>query len=249
MTGRPVGAAPALPALARAGLPIFTLDEFGDAEIDAFIERWHDHAFPDAPDVATKRKQRIRVALRENEPLRELAKTPLLLTLIALLNRGGELPRRRHSIYGEVLELLAERWEANKHERNGVSPLDGLQKKRLLRQVAWRMMNDLPDGAGNLVRETDLLVTVKDFCERDLGEAPERAEATAREIVNELRERNGILVSLGGRLFGFCTRPCSNTSRRPRRWRDSVRTFGRLARFRRCSRDTGTIRHGPRHCC
>ena len=203
VTSRIAGATPALPVLERAGLSTYTLADFDDGAIEAFIERWHAQAFPDALDVAEKRKERLRRTLRESRPVRELVKNPLLLTLVALLNRGAELPRRRHLIYEQVVDLLVDRWEANKHPANSGGCLDMVEKKKLLRLVAWKMMTELPDGGGNVIHEDDLRAIVAGFCERTLGESNDRAQHTALEIINELRERNGLLVLLGSRLFGF----------------------------------------------
>lgn len=203
VTSRVAGAAPALPVLERTGLATYTLTSFDDEAIDTFIERWHAHAFPGAPDVAEKRKERLRRTLRESRPVRELVKNPLLLTLVSLLNRGAELPRRRHLIYEQVVDLLADQWEANKHAGGRIGRLDLVQKKKLLRLIAWRMMTELSDGGGNAIHESDLRSIVAGFCEEALGESDDRARHTAQGIIDELRERNGLLVLLGGRLFGF----------------------------------------------
>ncbi len=101
---------------------------------------------------------------------------------------------------------MAEQWEANKQDPGGppaaklrISPA----KKRFLRQLAWRMMTELPGGSGNAVRERDLVTFASSFCEREYGLLPDNAAETARQLIEHLRERNYILALLGGQTFGF----------------------------------------------
>lgn len=53
-------------------------------------------------------------AIQRNPDLRDLARTPLLLTLLGLLGRRGELPVGGPAIYDAVVTTAIEHWEAGK---------------------------------------------------------------------------------------------------------------------------------------
>ncbi|KYF56516.1 hypothetical protein BE04_26815 [Sorangium cellulosum] len=204
VTSRIVGARPAQPLFQQAGLATYTLQEFDDRQIDAFLERWHRLAFPGAPEAAARRLERLRQTLKESRPVRELCSNPLLLTLIALLNRGAELPRQRHRLYERAVDLMAEQWEANKHlAAAGAVQFDLPSKKRFLRKLAFLMMTELTGGSGNAVRQQDLIAFAASFCAEEYGLRAEEAQATAEQLIQYVRERNYILALLGGQTFGL----------------------------------------------
>ncbi|WP_148313503.1 HipA N-terminal domain-containing protein [Sorangium cellulosum] len=204
VTSRIVGARPAQPLFQQAGLATYTLQEFDERQIDAFLERWHRLAFPGAPEAAARRLERLRQTLKESRPVRELCGNPLLLTLIALLNRGAELPRQRHRLYERAVDLMAEQWEANKHlAAAGAVQFDLASKKRFLRKLAFLMMTELTAGSGNAVRQHDLSAFAASFCAEEYGLRAEEAQATAEQLIQHLRERNYILALIGGQTFGF----------------------------------------------
>lgn len=204
VTSRIVGARPAQPLFQHASLATYTLQEFDERQVDAFLERWHQLAFPGAPEAAARRLERLRQTLKESRPVRELCGNPLLLTLIALLNRGAELPRQRHRLYERAVDLMAEQWEANKHLTAARAvQFDLPSKKRFLRKLAFLMMTKLTGGSGNAVRQQDLIAFAASFCAEEYGLKAEEAQATAEQLIQHLRERNYILALVGGQTFGF----------------------------------------------
>jgi 3',5'-cyclic AMP phosphodiesterase CpdA len=204
ITSRIVGAQPLLPYFQAAGVPVCTLLDFDGPRIQEFITRWHDKAFQATPEVGKARRERLERVIAESPPVHELCKNPLLLTLIALLNRGGELPRRRHLLYRRAIELMAIQWEANK----GLPPsaefqLEVEDRIAFLRELAWWMMFELPEGGRNLVQEEDLLRFTSQFLEVRYSRTQDQARHYANGVIGYLRERNYILARIGARLFGF----------------------------------------------
>jgi hypothetical protein len=57
---------------------------------------------------------RMWTTIRFDEDLRELARTPLLLTLIGLLGQRGTIPARDVALYDEVVKTAIETWESAK---------------------------------------------------------------------------------------------------------------------------------------
>lgn len=202
VTGRLVGCRELQPFFREGGIHTFTLLDFDDAQIESYLQRWHDLVFASDPEVGARRRERLRKTLAEVPAVRDLCKNPLLLTLVALLSRGDELPRRRHNLLGRAAELMLGQWDANKGISNTTRFDLGL-KRRFLSQLAWHMLTELPGGAGNLIDEAALERFTATFCAQEFALDPADAATTARALIAHLRERNYVLGLLGGRAFGF----------------------------------------------
>jgi hypothetical protein len=96
VTSRIIGYQP--DPLRNAGFVHATLEDFGDAQVSEFLRKWHDASGDDAKDRSRLQSQLER-ALRDSRAVRELAGNPLLLTMMAILNRNQELPRDRVELY------------------------------------------------------------------------------------------------------------------------------------------------------
>ena len=88
------------------------LAEFGRGQMIRFIRRWYANS-PELDEVAKKqRSDKLQNAILNRENLTELAKRPLLLSLIAYLHSNRhDLPERRADLYERLLELLVDEWE------------------------------------------------------------------------------------------------------------------------------------------
>ncbi|MCB1849722.1 MAG: SUMF1/EgtB/PvdO family nonheme iron enzyme [Gammaproteobacteria bacterium] len=85
------------------------LAPFGRGQMICFIRRWY--ASLTSQSVRT-RGEKLQKAVLSRTPLRDLAKRPLLLSLIAYLHAyRHELPERRADLYEKLLELLLDKWE------------------------------------------------------------------------------------------------------------------------------------------
>ena len=91
--------------LSHAGFEHFMLQDLDKDQIENFIQRWHDLAFQNREDKSVKQK-RLQKAITESKAIRELAGNPLLLTMMAVLNRTQELPRDRPKLYERASEVL-----------------------------------------------------------------------------------------------------------------------------------------------
>ncbi|MEM9569243.1 MAG: NACHT domain-containing protein, partial [Cyanobacteria bacterium P01_E01_bin.34] len=108
--------------------------EFDDEQIQDFIDNWFGKESNRANDCWEE------VSKNEAVGVKELAQTPLLLTLVCLLfEKGGELPARRATLYERALRVLLEEWNASKAlERD--KPYKGLDtraKESLLATIAY----------------------------------------------------------------------------------------------------------------
>lgn len=178
----------------------FTLQDFGASEIDRFITTWHKEAFRDVDD-RSKYESRLRRALEGSPAISELAANPLLLTMMAILNRVQDLPRDRGRLYERCAELLLRNWDLEKfHTRDKLGPE---QKMRILELVAAAMQLERTGLAGNIIGEDKLKAVVEEQL-RELGFT--QPWTVADELIALLRERNFMLAYLGDRQFAFVHR-------------------------------------------
>jgi energy-coupling factor transporter ATP-binding protein EcfA2 len=116
----------------RLKLPHFELAPLETAAIHAFVERWHREltwAGFYTPETAGEAQQRLLTAIDDpsRRELREMAATPLLLTMMARLNHSRGLPDGRAELYEEYLKQLLYEWERAKLDEGGrATQLDSL---------------------------------------------------------------------------------------------------------------------------
>ena len=90
----------------------------------------------------TKKQRLAALAIREVRSIRELAGNPLLLTMMAILNRHQDLPRDRAELYSECSKLLLQQWKVEEALRadpdlvRDAAALGMREKHAILRRVA-----------------------------------------------------------------------------------------------------------------
>lgn len=108
--------------------------EFSDEQIENFIRNW----FSNQPEWGQRCWEQL--STRGYETTKELAHTPLLLTLVCLLfQRAGQFPTNRATLYERALRALLEEWDAEKSVPRE-APYRGLDTKRkelLLQEIAY----------------------------------------------------------------------------------------------------------------
>jgi len=87
--------------------------EFGNAQIKQFIYNWFQSEADKKIDTATKCWELLQKP--ENAGAKELANTPLLLTLLCLVyHRSQNFPNNRSVLYSKSLRLFLEEWAAER---------------------------------------------------------------------------------------------------------------------------------------
>ena len=89
--------------------------------------------------------RRLLKAIEDNERVRELAVNPLMLTVIALVQRyRAQLPERRAELYEEAIEVLLSHWDVAKGLSASITvagrELDAGDRRSLLEPIALWMM-------------------------------------------------------------------------------------------------------------
>ncbi len=198
VTSRKVGYEPE--QLRNAGFLHATLEEFGFPQMLDFLRQWHQIAEPDDKERGLM-EARLQRGLAESPAIRELAGNPLLLTMMAILNRNQELPRNRVALYREASRVLLDDWDARK--ALPISEFDREDKETLLRELAGDMQQAVGGLAGNLIEQNRLRNKVQTFLEEH---SVQDSRTKARLLVKQLTERNFILAYAGADRFSFVHR-------------------------------------------
>ncbi|MDZ8224427.1 NACHT domain-containing protein, partial [Nostoc sp. ChiVER01] len=181
----------------------FMLQDLEREQIQEFINRWHNFAFSDLLEKQRK-KERLERAIQDYPAIRQLAVNPLLLTMMAILNRNQELPRDRSELYSQASRVLLQQWDLEKLLIQVESAtIDYKDKQEMLRQVAYRMQTSEKGLAGNLINKDDL---EKILIEYLYSIEVHQGEKIAQLIIEQLRERNFILCFLGADYYAFVHR-------------------------------------------
>jgi len=184
----------------------FMLQDLDEQQIKEFINRWHNLTFTDEADKVRKR-ERLQRAIETSKAIGELAGNPLLLTMMAILNRNQELPRDRPELYNQASRVLLHQWDVERalveHQQLEIQTLDYKDKQAMLRQVAYHMQAAEKGLAGNLISASDLEKILIDYLKTIETNNP---RAVARVMIKQLRERNFILCFLGADCYAFVHR-------------------------------------------
>ncbi|MEH2047507.1 NACHT domain-containing protein, partial [Nostoc sp.] len=189
-----------------AGFHHFKLEDLDSEQIQDFIYRWHELTFTDAVDKVRKR-ERLQRGIAASKSIAELAGNPLLLTMMAILNRNQELPRDRAELYNQASRVLLHQWDVERalieDKRLDPKTIDYKDKQAMLRQVAYLMQTGEKGLAGNLINENDLVKVLTDYLKTIEVDKPREA---ARVMINQLRTRNFMLCFLGADYYAFVHR-------------------------------------------
>jgi hypothetical protein len=205
VTSRVVGYQPH--RLRNAEFRHFMLQDLDEDQIGHFLDKWHDVTF-DKPQEAETKRQRLDAAIKNSKSIAQLAGNPLLLTMMAILNRNQKLPDDRVDLYQQCSRLLLHQWDVERTlgEFPGLSAEIGLREKTdILRTVAYAMQTRLSDESrANYIDGTTLTSLIEDYLHTELRF--EQARAVARALVEQLRARNFILCYLGADSYAFVHR-------------------------------------------
>lgn len=160
--------------------------EFNDQQIREFLAPWK----PDMP--ADKSVEQLVQTLHDRPRIMELARNPLMLTIIAYLyaDTPAVLPHSRAEFYRIATDILLEQWH---QERNQFQARD---KKLVLQHLAL-FFQDNANQQGQDRRSVDWK-TVELEITSILPNFNLQPDCT-RDILSEIVERNGLLLAIDGR--------------------------------------------------
>lgn len=177
------------------------IQPFPDEDLKQFIQHWY-RSMSD-PISAQAEAEALLAQIQERENIRELARNPLLATIVAILHhRERVLPQRRVELYAQCCEVLPEKWDLNKDikESGFIGQLDWQAKLKLLSPVAYWLHQETERLAAPEAEIAARLVEgLRDLQKRDTSftsfEKP--LEQVAREFIVAIRDRSGLLQGRG----------------------------------------------------
>ncbi len=172
------------------GWQAWRIDPLDATQQSAFIQRYHDAFFTDEKQRA-ERIARLHTKLRDFHRLAELAGTPLLLTLLCLVNREPALPETRTALYEAAARLLLHHWDFVHFGDDGplqnarLAPLALEDKHLIMRRLAWLLMLGRPDDGPKIpaIAADSVHVSANLFPETLVAEA-------VRSVLTELNTSN-----------------------------------------------------------
>jgi predicted nucleotidyltransferase/HEAT repeat protein/transcriptional regulator with XRE-family HTH domain len=179
-------------------------------EIREFARRWYAGRRP-----APRRKQpknqldqkadEFATLILSQPSLCEIASNPLMLTILAALHHANAtLPRRRVDLYGKIVEVMLETWEASKREARPGDPLHGIVLDArefgwLLARLALGMQRE-----GRFLRPRWWVNdVVEQFLRDQIALESDRLREQSERVIHYLCERTGLFVERGDGIFGF----------------------------------------------
>ncbi|NEQ75319.1 MAG: NACHT domain-containing protein [Okeania sp. SIO2C9] len=183
----------------------FMLQDLSAEKIEDFIQRWHNLTYQDEAEKERKR-ERLKRAIKDSRSIKELAGNPLLLTMMAILNRNQELPRDRAELYNQASRVLLHQWDMERALIDAkIDPItiDYKDKQAILRRVAFFMQGNTAGLAGNLILGDDLERIIWEYLKSvDINDA----RGVARALMEQLRSRNFVLCFVGAEYYAFVHR-------------------------------------------
>ena len=188
LSGRSGGPMPQL-----NGLVTFELAAFTVPQIERFVQQWF---VANNPDQGAEVAQTCLEALHrpDNDRLREMALTPILLHLMCLVfYNSGQFPNQRSKLYQQALDLLLGQWD----RQRGISrsqPMQQLSTVDLLGILCEVAARSFEQGSV-ILDEAELLgLIARALARRDpQPTTPEQRWADSRAILQVLIEHYGML--------------------------------------------------------
>lgn len=142
--------------------------------------------------------------LEENEPIQELASSPLLLTLLCLMfGESADFPSNRAELYKEGLDVLLKKWDAKRNiERDQVYKNLSLKRKEdLLSQIALTTF----EQKDYFFKQKAVEGYIADFI-RNLPDATndlEILQLDSEAILKSVEAQHGLLVERAKGIYSF----------------------------------------------
>lgn len=180
---------------------------FDDARLNAFVGNWYGLRVRDSQEARASAENFLRALHREQSILR-LARTPQLLTLMALVFRvRAQLPDGRALLYEDITQAYLESIDTARGLRKDPYPL--AQKKRWLARIAFELQ--LRRKAGDVVNEDssslELLANqsdVLDWIAAAMRESGYPSDPNfAQDYLAFVTERSGLLLPRGEGQYAF----------------------------------------------
>jgi predicted NACHT family NTPase len=172
--------------------------DFDEQQITTFAENWF-RAKNDLPKAET-----FVARLEENEPIQELASSPLLLTLLCLVfGEDGDFSSNRADLYEEGVKILLKKWDAKRNiQRDELyKKLDVQRREDLLSYVALLTFQQKE----YFIKQRRLEGYIADFIGnlRNVDPEPEALRIDSAMVLRSIQAQHGLLVARARGIYSF----------------------------------------------
>ena len=170
---------------------------FDDTQIERFIKNWFRKPRDLETDTATHCWELLQS--KDYQAAKELAQTPLLLTLLCVVyDEYQDLPKKRHALYGEALDVMLRKWASEKRiQRDPIyQELSTELELYLLSEIAYTSFTE-----DQLFFSKPILIEqMREFLVENLN-APGHLDV--EKVLKEIEIQQGILVERARDTYSF----------------------------------------------
>ncbi len=188
------------------GFTYLEVADFDQQQIERFSQQWFITATQNfTPDQTTLINHFLeQINREENQPIRDLASTPLLLNLVcSVFRERGNFPSNRVKLYQEGLEILLNRWDQSRGiKREQVyQNLSLADKIKLLGKIATQTF----EQGQYFFEKNDLLLQISDYLSSlpNGTTDPESLLLDSEAILNAIVGQHGLLIERSKGIYSF----------------------------------------------
>ena len=171
--------------------------DFDPEQIAIFAQNWFRLSDP-------AKAERFIQKLEENEPILELASSPLLLTLLCLVfGESSNFPENRSELYKEGLDVLLKKWDGKRNiEREQLYKNLPLKRKEdLLSQIALTTF----EQKDYFFKQKTLEAYISDFIRNlpNVDSDPEILRMDSEAVLRSIEAQHGLFVERAKNIYSF----------------------------------------------
>ncbi len=170
--------------------------DFNESQVRDFAEHWFQAVCADR--VAGQAKAQVflgQLFQEENKPIRELAITPILLSLTcAVFQQKQAFYSKRSKLYEEGLELLLEQWDKTREIERDELYRD-LSVERKLELLSYLAVKKFEQEQYMLFEQAEL--------ERYIAEFLEIGQRESRAVLRAIEAQHGLLIQRAQKIWSF----------------------------------------------
>jgi len=171
--------------------------DFDQEQIGIFAQNWFRLSDP-------VKAERFIQKIEENEPIRELASSPLLLTLLCLVfGENADFPANRSELYKEGLDVLLKKWDGKRNiQRDQLYKNLSLKRKEdLLSQIALTTF----EQKDYFFKQKTLEAYISDFIRNlpNVDSDPEILRMDSEAVLKSIEAQHGLFVERAKSIYSF----------------------------------------------
>lgn len=187
------------------GFTYVELADFSTSQIEAFVQKWFT-AMSNDPNIGSQKADQFLEELEKplNQPIRELAVTPILLNLLcSVFQERQSFPTKKAKLYQAGLDILLKRWDQARgiHRDQIYRSLSLTDKIKLLCEIAYTTFSE-----EKLFFEShDILPIIENYLQ-DLPEANPDLETlwlNSEAALKAIEFQHGILIERAKDIYSF----------------------------------------------